>query len=64
MGVWTASGPGPGSDGAARGLGGVFERTEVVRAAVVLMWWVPAGLWTVSVTGIWTVVKPLAEPPG
>lgn len=37
---------------------------EALREAVVLMYWIPAGLWRVSVTGIWTVVKPLAEPSG
>lgn len=44
MGVWAASGPGPDPGGAAGALGGVFEGTVVVREAVVLMWWVPAGL--------------------
>ncbi len=54
MGVGSASGPGGG--------GGVVN--AVVSEAVVLIWTVPAGLWTVRVTGMWTVVKPLAEPPG
>lgn len=40
------------------------EVTEELKEPVALKKCVPAGLWTVRVTGIWMEVNPLVDPPG